>query len=321
MIDEVMKNIYRVEVPLPGSPLKSINSYIIKGERNLIIDTGMNREECEKVLSTAIAELKIDLNKTDFFITHIHADHSGLVLKLKSESSKIFFNKPESELINRTDYWMEILNFAMRHGFPQEELQNALLKHPGYKYSPRGKIVPHIVYDGDIIPAGNYKLKCIETPGHTRGHICLYEENCKFLFSGDHLLLDITSNISSWDDSDNPLADYLESLTKVSKLKVEVVFPGHRRIFKNFYERIEELKEHHEKRLNEILAILQHDGYNAYQVASRMTWDIDIKEWQDFPVSQKWFAHGEAIAHLKYLETTGQVKSRIDDRILVYYLQ
>ena len=41
MIDEVMDGLYRIEVPLPNSPLKELNSYIIKGDdRNLIIDTG-----------------------------------------------------------------------------------------------------------------------------------------------------------------------------------------------------------------------------------------------------------------------------------------
>jgi hypothetical protein len=39
-----------------------------------------------------------------------------------------------------------------------------------------------------------------------------------------------------------------------------------------------------------------------------MTWDIDCESWQDFPVAQKWFATGEAIAHLRYLESEGRIK-------------
>ncbi len=38
-----------------------------------------------------------------------------------------------------------------------------------------------------------------------------------------------------------------------------------------------------------------------------MTWDIDCESWNDFPVAQKWFATGEAIAHLHYLESEGRV--------------
>jgi hypothetical protein len=44
MIEEVARDLYRVDIPLLGNPLKSINFYILKGQdRNLIIDTGMNR--------------------------------------------------------------------------------------------------------------------------------------------------------------------------------------------------------------------------------------------------------------------------------------
>jgi len=93
MIEELLPDLYRVEVPLPRSPLKALNSYIIKGNgRFLIVDTGMNREECLIPMRSALEKLNIDLEKTDFFITHLHADHSGLVGKLSTDSSKVYFN-------------------------------------------------------------------------------------------------------------------------------------------------------------------------------------------------------------------------------------
>ncbi|MBP1716563.1 MAG: Zn-dependent hydrolase, glyoxylase, partial [Deltaproteobacteria bacterium] len=76
MIDEVRPRIFRMEIPLPANPLKAINSYVIKGEdRFLMIDTGMNRSECLEVMESSLKELRIDLEKTDFFVTHLHADH------------------------------------------------------------------------------------------------------------------------------------------------------------------------------------------------------------------------------------------------------
>jgi glyoxylase-like metal-dependent hydrolase (beta-lactamase superfamily II) len=90
MIEELLTDLYRVEIPLPRSPLKALNSYIVKGNgRFLIIDTGMNREECLRPMRSALQKLDIDLNKTDFFITHLHADHSGLVGVLATDTSKI----------------------------------------------------------------------------------------------------------------------------------------------------------------------------------------------------------------------------------------
>ena len=74
----VHSDIYRLEIPLPGNPLRAVNSYVIKGgERNLIIDTGMNREECREAIDAGLRELGIDLEITDLFITHMHADHPG----------------------------------------------------------------------------------------------------------------------------------------------------------------------------------------------------------------------------------------------------
>jgi glyoxylase-like metal-dependent hydrolase (beta-lactamase superfamily II) len=161
--------------------------------------------------------------------------------------------------------------------------------------------------DGDVIDVGVYHFKCVATPGHTMGHTCLYEPNKKILVAGDHILIDITPNIQCWSDTDNHLKHYLASLDKVQKLQVDLVLPGHRRLIDNHRARIEELKKHHALRLDEVLAILKDGTMSAYEVASHMSWDIDCERWDQFPVAQKWFATGEALAHLRYLEEEAKV--------------
>jgi 2,4-dienoyl-CoA reductase (NADPH2) len=79
----------------------------------------------------------------------------------------------------------------------------------------------------------------------------------KILVAGDHILNDITPNIQLWSDERNPLEEYFASLDKVSELDIELVLPGHRSIFRNCRERIQELKQHHQKRLDEIISILE----------------------------------------------------------------
>ena len=59
MLTKVAENIYRKTVPLPNNPLRDINAYIITGEKNLLIDTGFNRPECEEALQSAFEELGI----------------------------------------------------------------------------------------------------------------------------------------------------------------------------------------------------------------------------------------------------------------------
>jgi glyoxylase-like metal-dependent hydrolase (beta-lactamase superfamily II) len=150
--------------------------------------------------------------------------------------------------------------------------------------------------------------------------MCLYEPEKRILVAGDHILSDITPTIQLRSDNENPLKEYLSSLDKVHELNVDLVLPGHRSIFKNCRERIGELKHHHENRLKEILSILKGGAKNAYQVASQMTWDLDYDSWDLFPLVQKWFATGEAIAHLKYLEEQGTIQKELKGEKIVFSL-
>ncbi|PKN70451.1 MAG: MBL fold metallo-hydrolase [Deltaproteobacteria bacterium HGW-Deltaproteobacteria-10] len=302
MIEQIYPDIFRMEIPLPGNPLKAVNSYVIKGDqRFLIIDTGMNMNACREAMAAGLAELAVDLDKTDFFITHLHADHLGLVSELVRPAAKVYFNYPDAQIMNDFQHWDDVKATALNNGFSVEEVESALQKHPGRKYFKPAVLDYTLLREGDHVSIGRYDFRCVETPGHTPGHLCLYEAQEKIFFSGDHILEDITPNISMWADIGNPLSDYLNSLDKINGFDIRHVFPGHRRIFTDHRKRIAELKKHHQKRAEEVLVILKGAGQNAYQVASQMTWDIDCKTWDDFPAPQKWFASGEALSHLQYL--------------------
>ena len=68
MLNEIAKNIYLVEVPLPKNPLRALNCYFIKnGENILVIDSGFDHEESEKVFFDALDELGAKVGKTDMF--------------------------------------------------------------------------------------------------------------------------------------------------------------------------------------------------------------------------------------------------------------
>jgi glyoxylase-like metal-dependent hydrolase (beta-lactamase superfamily II) len=319
MVEEILANLYKIEIPLPRSPLKALNSYVIKNmERNLIIDTGWNQEECMNAMQIGLKELGVDVRKTDFFITHLHADHFGLIADLITDTSRIYFNQPDVDRYKSGFRWDDFANFARLNGVPENELRAIRQSHPGLKFIAKGGLAFHILGEGDEISIGNYIFKCVETPGHTWGHMCLYEPNKKIFIAGDHILNDITPNIQLWSDEWDPLKEYLASLDKVYELDIEFVLPGHRGIFKNCKERIQELKHHHQKRLDEIISILGKSNKTAFQVASQMSWDIICDSWDLFPVSQKWFATGEAIAHLKYLREKGIIRREMQGEKILF---
>jgi len=321
-MEEILPNLYKIEVPLPGSPLKATNSYVIKGtERSLIVDTGWNREDCMAALVSGLKGCGVDLRQADFFITHMHADHSGLVSTLAAEGAKIYFGRADAEIIRFTtpEHWDKMIDFASICGFPREELDKAVQSHPGRRYSPDNSLNLYILKDGDTVSIGDYLFECIETPGHTPGHICLYEPDRKVFICGDHILFDITPNITLSSEERNPLKEYLMSLDKVYDLDVRLALPGHRSTFRNQKERIQELKQHHRARLDEIISILAQGKQNAFQIASQMTWDIGYKAWDLFPPAQKLFAFGEALAHVKYLEEEGEVGREIEGKGIVFF--
>ena len=78
------------------------------------------------------------------------------------------------------------------------------------------------------------------------------------------------------------------------------------------------MKKHHQNRVDEVLEVLGKNTMHAYDIAAGMTWDIDCENWEQFPIAQKWFATGEAIAHLRYLESEGRIKRNTNQKIVTF---
>lgn len=322
MIREICPNLFQLEIPLPGSPLKALNAYVIKDpERSLIVDTGMHMEECKLAMLAGLTQLEIDLNQADFFITHMHKDHLGLVVELAGGHSKVYFNAPDAEIVDSESRWQIITDYTRTSGFafPISELEAALESHPGYRRYTNGYPEFTILEEGDILTAGGYRFCCVETPGHSRGHLCLYEADKRILISGDHILAGITPNISQLSDDMDALHAYLQSLNKIAAYDVDLVLPGHRAIFTDCRGRIKELKEHHWTRAEEVLSILDRGPQNAYQVASKMRWDLSYASWNLFPIVQQWFATAEAAAHLHYLEKEHLIEGETSNGKMVFF--
>jgi glyoxylase-like metal-dependent hydrolase (beta-lactamase superfamily II) len=325
MCEELLPGLFKIKIPLPNSPLKYLNSYIVLGPtRFLIIDTGMNRPECLNQFLKAINYLKLDMDKADFFITHMHSDHVGLLGDLVRPTSKVYFNGPEIPNFDPTEREKSHRlrhDFYIANGYPEKEYQFALANNPGILYGLRSKIDFIPLKEGNLVEIGDYCFKCIETPGHSPGHLCLYESGKKILISGDHILNDITPHITWWPEMENPLDQYFKSLIKVDALEANLVLPGHRVINKNHHDRIKEIRQHHQKRLDEVILALEDGEKTAFQIASKLSWDIKYSNWEGFPPIQKYFAVGEAIAHIKYLQFSRRIECFTKENQYFYTLR
>lgn len=77
--------------------------------------------------------------------------------------------------------------------------------------------------DGEILSLGNRKIQALHTPGHSPGHLCFYEADRGYLFTGD---LVYAGTLYAHYPSTDPKA-FLHSLERISGYPFKRVFPGH----------------------------------------------------------------------------------------------
>ena len=324
MPTQVTDSISNIHIALPGSPLKWLTCYVIKGgegARNLVLDTGFNRPECTEALMKGLDTLDIRPEDTDVFLTHMHSDHVGNAGTLYKMGFHMYMSKTDYD---RTcvagDKLAGTFDFVIEQGMPEDEYREVskynpavLFKSEYFDYTP--------VSDGDVLVYGDHELECVYTPGHTPGHMCLYERKRKIMFLGDHVLFDITPNICAWPGEADSLGTYLDNLRRIAAYDVELALPAHRTDRgMTMYERIDQLIRHHEFRLGEARKVVEENGeVTPYDAAARMTWRIKAKNWDDFPLSQKIFALGESQAHLDYLSARGEIIQGTYPNGVIYY--
>ncbi|MHA2067684.1 MAG: MBL fold metallo-hydrolase [Candidatus Thorarchaeota archaeon] len=324
---EIVSGIHQLKVPIPNNPLEHLNCYLIEGKDGwLMIDTGWYTAEVFDFLQTELRNIGLTLTDVStIVITHVHPDHFGLAGRIKQVSprTQLLIHRWESDLIESRYVKFSELRDIMstllqRHGVPPlnlSALESASL--PALEFV-MVTFPDHVLYGGENISTGHYDLEVIRTPGHSPGHICLYQPTHQLLFSGDHILPSITSNISYHVQSgDNPLGDYINALHKLENLPVAWVLPAHEDAFSDLRSRIDQIIIHHNKRKDEIQKVIANEPYNAWEISPQITWDTSTP-WDQLPPLHKRFAVTEVIAHLESMRWEGKVRRIVKDNSVSY---
>ena len=330
-MEEVTDGIYQLPVPLTNSPLGHINAYLIKaGNGYLLVDTGWDNDEAFSSLEAQLAEIGARPEEiTQIVITHIHPDHYGLAGRLKQLSrATIAMHRREkdnikSRYVNMDKLLQQLAQWLAINGVPADELPSLQIAS-----TPVARFVvptsPDItLHGGETITAGSFNFTVLWTPGHSPGHISLYEPARKILISGDHILPNITPNIALHPQSGrNPLNDYLTALNTVKQLEVELVLPGHEHPFNNLPARIDEIIQHHHQRNSKILNTIKDTTKSAYQVATELTWRPGTRgnNWQNLSPLDRRLALLETLSHLEFMRFEGKLAKLSQDSIIYYQL-
>ncbi len=320
---EVYKNIFLEELLLPNNPLKYLNFFIIKGkDRSMVVDCGFNIEETRERMLEIFEKHSLDFNNTILYLTHLHSDHVGLSSFLQERGVEVYISKIDGDIVNSPDQqWAKVYENAMFQGLAEDNFK--IEEHPGYKYAITDRLEYTEAVVGEYIDIGDFRFEIIDLSGHTPGMTGLYEREHKILFCGDHILFKITPNITFWGfEYGDSLGTYLGNLDKVYDMDIEHLFSSHRALLSDHRKRIDELKLHHEKRLEEVRKALNMKEYSSVRdVTKNMHWEIKSRNFDEFPQSQKSFATGEAHAHLEHLRNLGEVDYIQKDEKLYYYLK
>ncbi|MEV4072672.1 MBL fold metallo-hydrolase [Nonomuraea fuscirosea] len=310
---DVGGGVWSVPVPIPGNPLGYTLVYAVESPKGpVLIDAGWNHPDAWEALSGGLAALGLDVSAVrGVVVTHFHPDHAGLAGQVREVSGAwIAMHEADAALVRMINEYEADAQADMqadmlrRAGADPAEAAQAVGERPVPPAQP-----DRVLHDGDLVDLPGRKLRALHTPGHTPGHICLHLEDADRLFTGDHVLPDITPHVGIYpydrDDID-PLGDFLDSLDRVGDLGPLDALPAHEWIFPDVAARAVQIRHHHEEKLERLRALLAQrpQPLTIWEVASMMTWN---RPWEDLAPVLKGMAAGEAAAHLRTLEARGLI--------------
>lgn len=313
-------NINKIEVPTPYRSGPA-NAYLIKNSPLTLIDPGPETVEALNSLKEGLLSLDVAVKDIErVVVTHYHSDHSGLAAWLMKESqARVVIHKLEiRKLTPAYSYYQERLPFLIESGLPAGELNEILQdRDPVVKPVLPPSFIDAVV-GGEVLHfADGGSLRVLHMPGHTSGHICLYNPVGRELFAGDFLLKHITPNpVMEADYPDfsrrNPaLKQYLAGLKRIANMDVRICLPGHGENIDDCRSLVERYLEHHRQRLEVLQNILVRKKMNAYQLMRQLY--PKIKGFQAF------LGISEVFAHLDYLQETGRITRERRKGIAIYY--
>jgi glyoxylase-like metal-dependent hydrolase (beta-lactamase superfamily II) len=313
-VEQVRPGLWSVPVLIPDNPLGYTLVYLFETASGpVVVDTGWDEPRAWAALTEGVAETGHAIGDVyGVLVTHVHPDHHGLSGRVREESGAWIAMHPEDAWVvsrwrDTADTWLLETAAVMLSAGAPEDVLGALPDFSGI--APHRRELPalptRLFADGDWVDVPGWDVRAIWTPGHSPGHTCFLVDG--LLLAGDHVMPRISPHIGLYDEEtgNDPLGDYLASLTKVSRENVDEVLPAHVARFTTMHERIGQLAAHHEDRLADIVSSLAGGPLTTWDIAASMQWN---RRWENIAPFMKRVALGEALAHLRHLETRGLVE-------------
>ncbi len=307
---ETQETVEIITMPTPF-PVGPINLYLLKEDPVTLIDAGPSSDKSLTTLTNALNSHGFSIKDIKrLIITHTHPDHIGLASKIQEISgAEIFLHKNEiAKLSHQSIEEYERVGILAQAGIPPAVIEELAKwnKNTRKSYVTKldvAKITP--LQGGEQFQIGSRTLQVLNTPGHSPGHICLYDATSQELFSGDHILAEISPNPLLELDAEGvgrnkSLVQYLDSLKIITQIPLTKIYPGHGTPFTNYHEVLERFYYHFQQRERTVFQLIGREGKTAYEIAGEM-----YPEMRDIDI---FLAVSRVMGHLDILQEDGKVK-------------
>ncbi|MCW3490353.1 MBL fold metallo-hydrolase [Dethiobacter alkaliphilus] len=292
----------RLLIPTPF-PIGPTNVYLLQGDIPTLIDTGTMWPVGQEALANALAREGLapqDIGRV--LITHGHSDHAGLASWLQEQGAEIFIHPAEAQKLSGIDMFALREKFLRQTGVPEEMIVSFRKVGDIRYYGCLKDYQP--LSDGDEFPCGRFTLSVVATPGHCHGHLAFYEAEKKILFGGDTLLENVSPNPMPelhMGERTPSLTEFLKTLQRLEGLPARTVLPGHGEPFQNIAERVAQVRQEHQVRLQTVLTLLA-DGITAYQLALKLYGQV--RGWNVYLAMAETCAHLDFLMEIKLVQVT-----------------
>ena len=310
---EVSPRIHWLRMPLPFA-LDHINLWLLADDDGwTLVDCGYGDAATRALWDQHVAATLRGAPIRRIIATHCHPDHLGNAAWLAERfACPVWMTQAEfltaHALITESSTHgpLDTCELFRRHGMAAADVE--ALAARGNHYRRGVAQAPETfrrLLDGDRLSAGGATWQVLTGYGHSTEHASLHADAAGVLISGDMLLPRISTNVSVWpaEPDGDPLGRFLDSLTDFEDLRPDaLVLPSHGLPFRGIALRVAQLRAHHDARLAEL-----HEAILAAAEPVCAAQVLPVLFRRPLDLQQRFFAMGEAIAHLNYLWHRGRV--------------